>query len=159
MSDQTRKAEQFRALHIPGRPLVLFNIWDVGSAKAVAAGGAKAIATGSWSVANANGFADGERIPLALAIDNLRRIVGATDLPVTVDLESGYGDAPEVVGETIALAIDVDRVGSGRSVDRQQTVAHGCDIPQNRGALDGGGRAFVSGDHHRDREVGDHRVV
>jgi 2-methylisocitrate lyase-like PEP mutase family enzyme len=43
-------------------------------------GGAKAIATGSWSVANANGFADGERIPLALAIDNLRRIVGATQL-------------------------------------------------------------------------------
>src|SRR6266481_370655 len=111
MTDQTRKAEQFRALHIPGRPLVLFNIWDAGSAKAVAAGGAKAIATGSWPVANANGFADGERIPLALAIDNLRRIVGATDLPVTVDLESGYGDAPEVVGETIALAIDAGAVG------------------------------------------------
>ena len=75
MADQTRKAEQFRALHIPGKPLILFNIWDAGGAKAVARGGAKAIATGSWSVANANGFADGERIPLALAIDNLRRIV------------------------------------------------------------------------------------
>src|SRR2546430_9640423 len=111
MTDQMRKAEQFRGLHVPGRPLILFNIWDVGSAKAVAAGGAKAIATGSWSVANANGFADGERIPLALAIDNLRRIVGATDLPVTVDLESGYGDSPEVVGETIALAIDAGAVG------------------------------------------------
>jgi 2-methylisocitrate lyase-like PEP mutase family enzyme len=111
MADQTRKAEQFRALHIPGKPLVLFNIWDAGSAKAVATGGAKAIATGSWSVANANGFADGERIPLAFAIDNLRRIVGATDLPVTIDLESGYGDAPEVVGETIALAIDAGAVG------------------------------------------------
>src|SRR5437879_6581946 len=111
MTDHAHKVEHFRALHIPGKPLVLFNIWDVGSAKAVAAGGAKAIATGSWSVANANGFADGERIPLALAIDNLRRIVGATDLPVTVDLESGYGDAPEVVGETIALAIDAGAVG------------------------------------------------
>src|SRR6266536_3206351 len=111
MSDQTRKVEQFRTLHIPGKPLVLFNIWDAGSAKAVAGGGAKAIATGSWSVANVNGFADGERIPLALAIDNLRRIVGATDLPVTVDLESGYGDAPEVVGETVALAIDAVAVG------------------------------------------------
>lgn len=109
--DQTRKAEQFRALHIPGKPLVLFNIWDAGSAKAVAAGGAKAIATGSWSVANANGFADGEHLPLALAIDNLRRIVGATHLPVTFDLESGYGDAPEAVGETIALAIDAGAVG------------------------------------------------
>jgi 2-methylisocitrate lyase-like PEP mutase family enzyme len=111
MADQKRKAEQFRALHIPGKPLVLFNIWDPGSAKAIAASGAEAIATGSWSVANANGFADGERIPLAFAIDNLRRIVGATDLPVTIDLESGYGDAPEVVGETIALAIDAGAVG------------------------------------------------
>jgi 2-methylisocitrate lyase-like PEP mutase family enzyme len=111
MITQTRKAEQFRALHIPGKPLVLFNIWDAGSAKAVATSGAKAIATGSWSVANANGFADGERIPLALAIENLRRIVGVTDLPVTVDLESGYGDAPEVVSETIALAIDAGAVG------------------------------------------------
>jgi methylisocitrate lyase len=111
MTDQTRKGEQFLALHIPGKPFALFNIWDAGSTKAIASSGAKAIATGSWSVANANGFADGERIPLALAIDNLRRIVGATDLPVTIDLESGYGDAPEVVGETIALAIDAGAVG------------------------------------------------
>jgi 2-methylisocitrate lyase-like PEP mutase family enzyme len=111
MADQARKAEQFRALHIPGEPLVLFNIWDAGSAKAVAMGGAKAIATGSWSVANANGFDDGERIPLAFAIDNLRRIVGATDLPVTIDLESGYGDTPEAAGETIGLAIDAGAIG------------------------------------------------
>ena len=111
MTDQARKTERFRGLHIPGKPLVLFNIWDAGSAKAVASGGAKAIATGSWSVANANGFADGERTPLALAIDNLRRIVGATQLPVTVDLESGYGDTPEAVGETVILAIDAGAVG------------------------------------------------
>ena len=111
MVDQTGKTERFRALHIPGKPLVLFNIWDAGSAKAVATGGAKAIATGSWSVASANGFADGERIPLTLAIDNLRRVVGVTELPVTMDVESGYGDAPEVVGETIALVIDAGAVG------------------------------------------------
>ena len=111
MTDQARKAERFRGLHIPGKPLVLFNIWDAGSARAVASGGAKAIATGSWSVANANGFADGEYTPLALAIDNLRRIVGATQLPVTVDLESGYGDTPEVVGETFTLAIDAGPIG------------------------------------------------
>jgi 2-methylisocitrate lyase-like PEP mutase family enzyme len=111
MVDQTRKAEQFRALHIPGKPLVLLNIWDVGSAKAVAAGGAAAIATSSWSVANANGFADGERIPLTLAIENLRRIVAATDLPVTIDLESGYGDTAEIVGETIGLSIHAGAVG------------------------------------------------
>lgn len=111
MENQTRKAEQFRALHIPGKPLVLFNIWDVGSAKAVAAGGATAIATSSWSVANANGFADGEQIPLTLSIENLRRIVGATGLPVTIDLESGYGDKAEMVGETIGLSIHAGAVG------------------------------------------------
>ena len=111
MSGHTRKAEQFRALHIPGKPFVLFNIWDAGSAKAVATGGAEAIATSNWSVANAHGFADGERIPLAWAIENLRRIVGATDLPVTIDLESGYGETPEGVAETIGLAIDAGAVG------------------------------------------------
>jgi 2-methylisocitrate lyase-like PEP mutase family enzyme len=111
VTDQTHKAEHFRSLHVPGKPLLLFNIWDAGSAKAVTAAGAKVIATSSWSVANAHGFSDGEQIPLALAIENLRRIVGATDLPVTIDLESGYGDAPERVGETVALAIDAGAVG------------------------------------------------
>ena len=105
------KADMFRALHVRGKPLVLFNVWDAGSAKAVAAGGARAIATGSWSVASANGFADGERVPLALATDNLGRIVRATELPVTADLESGYGDEPEAVGKTVGLAIDAGAIG------------------------------------------------
>jgi 2-methylisocitrate lyase-like PEP mutase family enzyme len=110
-TDQARKAEQFRELHVPGRPLVLFNIWDAGSARAVATAGAKAIATSSWSVANAHGFADGERVPLALVVDNLRRIVAATDLPVTIDLESGYGDSLDAVKQTIQLAIEAGAVG------------------------------------------------
>lgn len=111
MTNQASKAEQFQALHVPGKPLILFNIWDVGSAKAVIAAGARAIATGSWSVAKANGFEDGEQLPLTVAIDNLRRIVKATDLPVTVDLESGYGDIPAQVGETIAMAIEAGAIG------------------------------------------------
>jgi 2-methylisocitrate lyase-like PEP mutase family enzyme len=111
MTDQKFKAEQFRELHVPGKPLILFNIWDAGSAKAVADAGAKAIATGSWSVAHASGFNDGELMPLSLAIDNLRRIVSATDLPVTIDLESGYGETPEMVGQTIGLAIEAGAIG------------------------------------------------
>ena len=111
MVSQVERAEEFRALHIRGTPLVLFNIWDAGGAHAVAAGGAKAIATSSWSVANANGYADGERMPRALAIESVGRIVGATDLPVTIDLESGYGETSDVVGQTIALAIDAGAVG------------------------------------------------
>ena len=111
IDNQARKALEFRDLHVPGRPLILFNVWDVGSAKAVAAAGAKAIGTSSWSVANANGFVDGERIPLALAIESLRRIVAATDLPVTADLESGYGETSDEVASTIALAIEAGAIG------------------------------------------------
>jgi 2-methylisocitrate lyase-like PEP mutase family enzyme len=111
MSETQTKAARLAALHVPGAPLVLVNVWDVGSAKAVVAGGAQAIGTSSWSVAHANGFADGERTPRALAIDILRRIVSAVDLPVTGDLESGYGDRPEAAAETIALAIDAGAAG------------------------------------------------
>jgi len=109
--DQMRKADLFRGLHVPGKPLILFNVWDAGSTKAVANAGAKAIATSSWSVADANGFADGENVPLTLAIANLRRIVAVTDLPVTVDFESGYGVTPEEVGGNLALAIEAGAVG------------------------------------------------
>jgi methylisocitrate lyase len=109
---QQGKAEAFRALHVPGAPLVLFNAWDAGSARAVADAGALAIATGSWSVAAANGFADGEHLPLAFAMDNLRRIVDAVAaLPVTIDLESGYGDPPGTVAATVAAAIEAGAIG------------------------------------------------
>jgi 2-methylisocitrate lyase-like PEP mutase family enzyme len=148
MSDQAQKAEQFVTLHIPGKPLVLFNIWDAGSAKAVARSGAKAIATGSWSVANANGFADGERIPLALAIENLRRIVGATELPVTIDLESGYGDTADAVGETVRLAIDAGAVGCNledslpANGKLRETVDQGVRIQRARRTADAMGIHF-----------------
>lgn len=111
MPELNNKAQAFRALHVRGQPLVLFNIWDPGSAKAVAAAGARAIATGSWSVAAANGFGDGERIPLNLALDNLQRIVAATALPVSVDMESGYGKTAAEVGESIGAAIEAGAVG------------------------------------------------
>ncbi len=111
MTDQVTKATTFKALHVPGNPLVLFNVWDAGSAKAVAASGAKALATGSWSVAAAHGFDDGEHMPFDLAIANLERIVAATDLPVTIDLEGGYGADPGEVGATIARAGRAGAIG------------------------------------------------
>lgn len=107
----TNKAAAFRALHVKGDPLVLFNIWDAGSARIVAEAGAKAIATGSWSVAAAQGFEDGEALPLELALANLRRIVAATELPVTIDLESGYGREAGRVAEAARLALEADAVG------------------------------------------------
>lgn len=111
MTTQQEKAQTFRSLHVAGRPLVLFNIWDAGSAKAVADAGAPALATGSWSVAAAYGYADGEKIPLDTVLANLRRIVAQTTLPVTVDLESGYGETPADVGLTVAAAIETGAIG------------------------------------------------
>jgi 2-methylisocitrate lyase-like PEP mutase family enzyme len=84
------KFEDFARLHVAGDPLVLFNAWDAGSAEAVAKSGAKAIATGSASVSMANGFGDGQQVPLDFAIANAARIVAAVELPVTVDFEGGY---------------------------------------------------------------------
>ncbi|MGL5838351.1 MAG: isocitrate lyase/PEP mutase family protein [Sphingorhabdus sp.] len=106
-----RAIDQFAALHIPGDPLILFNIWDPGSAKAVAATGAKAITTGSWGVACAAGFSDGEKLPLDFAIDNLRRIKLVTDLPVTIDMEAGYGATEAEVGQSVMRASQAGAVG------------------------------------------------
>ncbi|NIE59297.1 MULTISPECIES: isocitrate lyase/phosphoenolpyruvate mutase family protein [unclassified Burkholderia] len=105
------KGAHFRSLHRAGQPLALFNVWDAGSARTAADAGAVALATGSWSVAAANGFVDGEQMPRALMMDVLERITRATDLPVTVDLESGYGERPEDVAETIALSIKAGAIG------------------------------------------------
>lgn len=101
----------FRALHRPGDPLMLFNIWDAGSAKAVARAGAKAIATGSYGVAEAQGFADGEDFSIDDALRNLERIVRVTDLPVTLDFESGYGATPADVGSSGQRARDAGAAG------------------------------------------------
>lgn len=84
------KFDDFAKLHVAGDPLVLFNAWDPGSAIAVARSGAKAIATGSASVSMANGFGDGQEVPLDLALANAERIVRSVELPVTVDFEGGY---------------------------------------------------------------------
>jgi 2-methylisocitrate lyase-like PEP mutase family enzyme len=111
MTSLYEKAKQFHSLHVRGQPLVLFNIWDVGSAKAVEGAGARALATGSWSVAKANGYEDGEQVPLDFAMENLARIARMTDLPVTIDLESGYGHSPDAVGRTVERSIEAGAVG------------------------------------------------
>lgn len=108
---QGKLAAEFKALHVKSDPIVLFNIWDAGTAAIVEAAGASAIATGSWPVAAAHGFADGENIPLALMLENLRRIVGAVSLPVSSDIEGGYGVAPETVADTVRQVVGAGAVG------------------------------------------------
>ncbi|MCK4713682.1 MAG: isocitrate lyase/phosphoenolpyruvate mutase family protein, partial [Marinosulfonomonas sp.] len=105
------KAKLFQSLHIKSDPVVLFNVWDAGTAAIVQAAGAKAIATGSWPVAAAYGFADGEKIPLDLMLENLRRVVGAVDLPVSSDIEGGYSVAPDGVADTAELVVKAGAIG------------------------------------------------
>ena len=107
----TYAIDAFAGLHVPGNPLILYNIWDAGSAVAVAKAGAKAIATGSWGVAGAHGMADGEDLPLDIAIDTLSEIVAITDVPVSIDMEAGYGANPAEVGVSVQRAADAGAAG------------------------------------------------
>jgi 2-methylisocitrate lyase-like PEP mutase family enzyme len=106
-----KKVEDFAALHVPGNPLLLYNIWDAGSAVAVAKAGARAIATGSWGVAGAHGIGDGEKLPLDTALSTLAEILAVTDLPVSIDMEAGYGANPAEVGASVKRAADAGGVG------------------------------------------------
>ena len=111
MTTQHALATRFRALHDPAAPLALANIWDVASARVVAAAGAPAIATTSAGVAWGLGAADGNRISRTLMLDQLARIVAAVDLPVTADIESGFGSAPADVADTVARVLETGAVG------------------------------------------------
>jgi 2-methylisocitrate lyase-like PEP mutase family enzyme len=98
------KATTLLKLHTDPELLVLVNVWDVISAKVVAdSPGCQALATASHSIAASYGYPDGEKIPLNLMIDAIGRIAAAVDLPVSADLESGYGDVAETVRRTIGV--------------------------------------------------------
>jgi 2-methylisocitrate lyase-like PEP mutase family enzyme len=111
MTTQQERAEAFAALHVKGNPVILYNVWDAGSAKAIAEVGAKAIATGSHSVAGAYGYADGQNVPLDMVIENARRIVAAVDLPVTIDFEGGYGVSAEELNGPIMRLVETGAIG------------------------------------------------
>jgi 2-methylisocitrate lyase-like PEP mutase family enzyme len=103
--------ETFASLHVPGDPVVLYNIWDVASALAVVKAGAKALATGSHPVADAHGWPDGQQVPIDFALANGKRIVDAVDLPVTIDFEGAYSTDPEEGGENVRRLADTGAVG------------------------------------------------
>ena len=108
MSTVADRARTLLDLHTAPEILVLTNVWDVISASVVAAvPGVKALATASHSIAATFGYQDGENIPLDLHLDMVRRIAAAVDLPVTMDMEAGYGDP----GETTRRAIEAGAVG------------------------------------------------
>ena len=106
------KFETFAALHVPGDPVILYNIWDVGSALAVVKAGARALATGSHPVGDASGFGDAHQVPLDYAFANARRIVDAVDpLPLTVDFEGAYSTDPEEGARNVARLKETGAVG------------------------------------------------
>ena len=109
MTTSADKAAELLRLHTDPELLLLVNVWDVITARVVAdTPGTRALATASHSIAAAHGYPDGERIPRDEMIAAVGRIAAAVDLPVTADLEAGYGDP----GETVRRAIDVGIVGA-----------------------------------------------
>lgn len=109
-SSLKEKAERFRALHLGPKPLLMPNPWDAGSARLLAGLGFSALATSSLACAMGLGRRD-HGITRAEALDHARSIVAATDLPVSADLENGFGDTPQAVAETIRQAAAIGLVG------------------------------------------------
>ena len=110
VENQRTKADTLRALHQDG-VLVLPNAWDAGSAALIAAAGAPAIATTSAGVSWALGSADGQQLTREQAVAAIARIADSVRIPVTADIEGGYGPAPEDVAATVRAAIDAGAVG------------------------------------------------
>ena len=100
------RAQLLRQLHTDSELLVLVNVWDVVTAKTVAAApGCRAIATASHAIAASFGYPDGEQIPVDTMLDMVGRIAAAVDLPVTADLEAGYGNPGETVRRASGLGV------------------------------------------------------
>ncbi|WP_438870572.1 isocitrate lyase/PEP mutase family protein [Paractinoplanes bogorensis] len=112
--------EEFRSLHVPGRPLVLVNAWDVASARIAEQAGARAVATTSAGVAWSLGAPDGDALGRDDAIGLVGRVARAVGVPVTADIESGYGSPDETVRAVAATgAAGVNLEDGDRGVDEQ----------------------------------------
>lgn len=109
--EQQRKAEAFRSLHSSSEVLLLPNIWDVASALIVEAAGFSAVATSSAGIAFSLGYADGEKITKEQMFAAVARIARAVKVPVTADVESGYGSRPEDAAHTVRAVIEAGAVG------------------------------------------------
>jgi 2-methylisocitrate lyase-like PEP mutase family enzyme len=105
------KAELLRSLHVPGRPLVLANVWDAGSAVVAARAGAPALATTSAGLAWSLGAADGDRIDRDTALAAVARIAAVVDVPLSADVESGFGADAAGVADTVRGVLDAGAVG------------------------------------------------
>ncbi len=103
--------ERFRTLHVPGKPLVMPNPWDLGSAKVMAGLGAQALATTSGGHGFTLGLGDGGKVTRDMALQHAADICAVVDVPVNADFENGFGDDPETVAETVRLAAEAGLAG------------------------------------------------
>jgi 2-methylisocitrate lyase-like PEP mutase family enzyme len=108
---QIQEAEVFAGLHKRGEPLLLANAWDAASAVAIEGAGAKAIATTSGGVAWSLGVPDGADLGMERAATAIGRIAAAVFVPVSADIEAGYGDAPDAVAAMVAAVVEAGAVG------------------------------------------------
>lgn len=107
---QQQYAETFHGLHKKGNPLVLFNAWDVATAKTIAKT-SPAVATSSGAVASALGYTDGEGVPFDMLVGLVSRMTAAVSVPVSIDLEAGYGDTPEAAAKSAAKILQAGAIG------------------------------------------------
>jgi 2-methylisocitrate lyase-like PEP mutase family enzyme len=141
MTSTADRATALRGLHTDPKLLTLVNVWDVASARVVADGeGTRAIATASHAIAAMYGYPDGEHIPCDLMLEAVGRVVDAVDLPVTADLEAGYGDAAETVRRAVGLGV----VGCNIE-DQMKPLAEAVGVVESvmRAAADEGVSDFV----------------
>ena len=109
--EQKKKADALKALHLGKEPLVLANVWDVASARVIEEAGFPALATTSAGIAFAQGFPDGEKISAGQMLQAVAQIARAVRVPVTADVEAGYGDRPEDAARTTRGVIEAGAVG------------------------------------------------
>ena len=151
---QQQYAETFHGLHRKGDPLVLFNAWDVATAKAIAKT-SPAVATSSGAVASALGYADGEVVPLDMVTDLVSRLTAAVPVPVSIDLEAGYGDTPDAAAKSATEILKAGAIGinieDGLFGGKRQLVGlnqHAAKIKAVRGAA---AAAHIGRRRHRPR--------
>lgn len=122
---QRAKADAFRRMHREPKVLVLPNVWDVAGARIFEEEGFRAIATTSAGIAFTLGYADGQRIPRDEMFAAVERIAGAVQVPVTADVESGYGNRPEDAAQTARAVMEAGAVGMNledAAHDERQTL-------------------------------------
>ena len=111
MNSQIDKANQFRQLHRGPRALVLANVWDVASARIIQSAGFPALATTSAGIAFSLGYPDGQKISREEMIARIARIARAVDVPVSADIEAGYGHTPEDAARITRELIETGAIG------------------------------------------------